>query len=289
MWGSAILKDTVTFSAFCWFIHALDNVWFRKVDQVGNLLAIIMTSLLMVWVKPYIFMVLLPSAAVWMSYSRVSRIKNAAIKYMVMPVAVIIMTGGMYLLMDRMGEQFGKFSLQNSLESIISTQKDLATNQEYGNNRFDVGEIENNWTSVLSKFPVATTAALFRPFLTECNNFVMALSGFENLFILALFVRVLIRTRIVFLLAAIVGNPLIMTCFTFALLYGFVTGVTTPNFGALVRFKIPLLPLFMAGMYITIFLVDERKRLRARGQTFRFQDYRNGDPYIQRNAKGLPI
>ncbi len=289
MWGSAILKDTITFSAFCWFIHALDNVWFRKVDRVSNVVALIVTSLLMVWVKPYIFMVLLPSVTVWVSYTRVSRIRNAAIKYMVLPIGAVIMTVGMLVLLNQLGEQFGKFSLQNSLESIVITQKDLSTNQEYGNNRFDVGELENNWASVLSKFPVATTAALFRPFLTECNNFVMVLSGLENLFILSLFVRLLIKTRVIFLISAIVGNPLVMTCFTFSLLYGFVTGITTPNFGALVRFKIPLLPMFMAGMYITIFLVEERKRLRGRDQTFRFENYRNGDPYVKRNAQGLPM
>jgi hypothetical protein len=289
VWGSAILKDTITFSAFCWFIHAVDNLWFRRVDVVSNVVAITVTSLLMIWIKPYIFMVLLPSITVWLSYSRVSKIRNSIIKYMILPVVAVVMTMGIFLLLDQLGDQFGKFSLQNSLESIISTQRDLANNAEYGTNRFNVGELENNWGSVLSKFPVATTAALFRPFITECNNFVMVLSGLENLFILALCIRMLIRTRIIFMLSSIVGNPLVTTCFTFALLYGFVTGITTPNFGALVRFKIPLLPLFVAGMYIVIFLVDERKRLRGRGQTFRFENYRSGDPHVKRNAQGLPM
>jgi hypothetical protein len=117
----------------------------------------------------------------------------------------------------------------------------------------------------------------------------MVLSGLENLFILALFLRMLIKTRIVFFLSSLTGNPLILTCFVFTLLYGFVTGITTPNFGALVRFKIPLLPLFIAGMYIVIFLADERVRLRSQGRSFRFQDYRNGDPYVKRGKDGLPI
>lgn len=289
VWGSSILKDTITFSAFCWFIHALDNLWFRKVEQVSSIVAIIITTLLMVWIKPYIFMVLLVVSMIWLSYSRVARIKNAAIKYLILPVGAVSLFIGMIAVLNSLGDQFGKFSLGNALDEIVATQNDLAHNTEYGSNSFDVGEMEPTWPGVLSKFPVATSAALFRPLLTECKNFVMVLSGLENLFILVLFFRMFWKTRIVFFISAVIGNPLLLVCFTFTLLYGFVTGITTPNFGALVRFKIPLLPMFVGGMYIVMFLLEERRRLRGRGITFRFEDYRNGDPHVERDASGWPI
>lgn len=289
VWGSSILKDTITFSAFCWFIHALDNLWFRKVEQVSSVFALIISTLLMVWIKPYIFMVLLVVTAIWISYARVARIRNAAIKYLILPVGAVGLCAGMLAVLNSLGDQFGKFSLSSALDEIVATQNDLAHNAEYGSNSFDVGEIEATWPSVLSKFPIATSAALFRPFLTECKNFVMVLSGLENLFILVLFVRMLIRTRIVFFFSAVTGNPLLLVCFTFALLYGFVTGITTPNFGALVRFKIPLLPMFVGGMYIVMFLLEERRRLRNQGITFRFEDYRSGDPHVQRDPTGWPL
>lgn len=289
MWGSSILKDTITFSSFCWFIHALDNFWFRRVDRLASVVTMVITMTLIILIKPYIFMVMLPMCAVWISYARVSRIQNAAIKYLALPVMMVGLSAGVLALLTALGDQLGQFSLQLALENILATQKDLLQNEEYGTNRFDVGEMEATWGSVLSKFPIATTATLFRPFITECNNFVMVLAGLENLFVLSVFVRMLIKTRIVFLGSAITGNPLILTCVIFTLLYGFVTGITTPNFGALVRFKIPLMPTFMGAMYMVMFLVDERNRLRARGLPFRFQNYRNGDPYVKRTRDGLPI
>ncbi len=289
VWGSAILKDSITFSAFCWFLHALDNVWFRKVDQVSNTIALVICTLLMVWIKPYIFMVLLVASGLWLSYARVARIKNAAIRYVALPVGMVTLAIGLITLLNSLGDTFGRFSLQSALEEIVTTQNDLAHNTEYGTNSFNVGELVPTWSSVLSKFHIATSAALFRPLLTECNNFVMVLSGLENLFVLTLFVRMVLKTRIVFFLSAFTGNPLVITCFVFALLYGFVTGITTPNFGALVRFKIPLLPMFVGGMYIVMFLVDERARLRGRGLTFRFVDYRNGDPHVERDRSGWPL
>ncbi len=288
VWGSSILKDTITFSAFCWFIHALDNVWFRKVEQVSSIVAIVISTLLMVWIKPYIFMVLFPVSMLWISYARVARIRNAAIKYLVLPVAAVALVLTMFVVLTALGDQFGKFSLNSALDGIVTTQNDLRHNVEYGTNSFDVGDLQPTWSSVISKFPVATSAALFRPFITECNNFVMVLSGLENLFILAVFVRMVLKTRIVFFFSAIIGNPLVLVCFVFALLYGFFTGISTPIYGALVRFKIPLLPLFMSGMYIVLFLVRERQRLRGLGQTFRFENYRDGDPYIPRDKTGIP-
>jgi hypothetical protein len=55
-------------------------------------------------------------------------------------------------------------------------------------------------------------------------------------------------------------------------------GVTTPNYGALVRFKIPLIPLFVSGMYITAYILKERKAVIASGKRFDFKDYSDGDP-----------
>jgi hypothetical protein len=289
MWGSSILKDTVTFSSFCWFIHALDKFWFRKMDRLSSIFTMVVSSLLIIWIKPYIFMVMVPMCGVWISYARVARIQNAAIKYLALPVVMTGLTAGVLALLTALGDQLGQFSLQLALDNIIATQKDLVENSEYGTNRFDVGELQPTWSSVFSKFPIATTASLFRPFITECTNFVMVLAGLENLFVLSVFIRMLIKTRIVFIGSAIAGNPLILSCVIFTLLYGFVTGITTPNFGALVRFKIPLMPTFMGAMYMVMFLLKERDRLRARGLPFRFEAFRNGDPFVKRSPDGMPM
>ena len=281
LWGSALLKDTFTFSAFCWYLHSVDNLFFRKVDRFSSVVALVLSSMVIIYIKAYIFMVVFPISLLWISYSRLARIRNAAIKYLVLPFGFAAITAGTFVVLTSLGDKFGKFSLDSSLESIIIAQKDLKHVEEYGSNFFDVGELEHSWTSVLSKFPTATSATLFRPFLTECKNFVMVLSGLENFFLLALFTWVMWRCRIFFFFNGMFSNPLLLVCFAFSLLYGFVTGITTPNFGALVRFRIPLIPLFVSGLYIMLFLLDERRKVLNRGLNFRFDKYRNGDPARQ--------
>lgn len=278
LWGSCILKDTFTFSAFCWFIYAVDRLFLKKRDQVASGIAIWLCSMIIIAIKPYIFMVMFPLAILWSSYARISRIRNALVKYLFLPLAMVVLAVGVVVVLDLMGDRFGKFSLDNALESIIIAQKDLTQADAYGSNYFDVGPMEATWPSVLSKFHIAVFATLFRPFILECKNFVMALAGIENAFLLFIFFRMLWRSRIVGFLTALIKNPLVLVCFAFAVFYGFITGISTPNFGALVRFRIPLLPLFVSGIYIVDYLMLQRRKTRALGLNFRYDDYRSGDP-----------
>jgi intracellular septation protein A len=63
----------------------------------------------------------------------------------------------------------------------------------------------------------------------------------------------------------------------FALLLGFMIGISTPNFGALVRFKIPFVPFLVAGLYIIDHLNRKRLYSSMMNRQFRIQDYLWGD------------
>jgi hypothetical protein len=278
LWGSAILKDSFTLSAFCWFIYAVDRLFFVRSDQVSATTALLLSSAVMLSIKPYIFMAIFPTALVWVLYKRLASFRNALVKYVLLPVGFAVMFVLSVAVFNWLGESLGKFSLDNALDTIVVAQMDLKRAEEYGANYFDVGEVEATWGSVLSKLPVAVNATLFRPYITESRNFTMMLSGLENLWVLLLFMRVLWATRLVHLPAAIVRTPLVLMALSFTVIFGFLTGITTPNFGALVRFKIPLVPMFIGGMYIILFLMRKRRALHRQGLAFRYEDYRDGEP-----------
>lgn len=281
LWGSAILKDTFTFSAFCWFLHAFDNMFFKKRDQVSAVVQMVLCATLIVYIKPYIFMVLFPICLLWLSHRRITRLKNALVKFILLPLGFVVMIASALAVLTYMESSLDKFSLDSSLETILISQQDLKRSAEYGSNYFDVGEMDGTWLSVLSKAHIAISATWFRPFLPECRNIMMLLSGLENTFVLGLFLWMLWRSRVSFFLRCVFNNPLVMVCFLFSIGYGFVTGISTPNFGALVRFKIPLLPLLVSGMYIVLYLTAQRDKMRRRNMRFLLSDYQEGDPDIQ--------
>ena len=71
----------------------------------------------------------------------------------------------------------------------------------------------------------------------------MVLSGIENTLIIALVIWVVISQPLL-LLKSIKGDAFLIFCVLFTIILGFGVGLSTSNFGALVRYKIPFLPFF---------------------------------------------
>jgi hypothetical protein len=276
-WGSGIIKDSFTFSAACWFVHGIDNLLIRKVRPASSLIGLFISGAIMVLLKPYIIMTLLPACMLWAAYARVSRIRNAAVRVIALPVLFVVLFFTLLVAINSVGNSFGKFSPERALHTVVVTQNDLKRGQ-YGSNHFDLGTIEPTWSSVLSKFPRATFAGMFRPQLIESRNVMMLVSGMENSLMLLFCLYILYRSRLVYFIALLRKNPLLQMCYVFAIGYAFMIGVTTPNFGALVRFKIPMLPLFISALFITAHILDIRRAVRGKGEQFQFADYVDGEP-----------
>ena len=80
----------------------------------------------------------------------------------------------------------------------------------------------------------------------------MLFSGLENLVIFGLTLYALVQLKWRRFRQMISGYPIILYSLLFALLFGFMIGLSTSNFGALVRFKIPLIPLYMSAILLLI-------------------------------------
>ncbi|MEL6561543.1 MAG: hypothetical protein AAFQ94_25365, partial [Bacteroidota bacterium] len=106
--------------------------------------------------------------------------------------------------------------------------------------------------------PAAIYTSLFRPFLWEVRNIVMLLSAFENFLILLFTLLVIFKKgpRLVF--ATIMKDPSLQFILLFSLIFGFAVGITSYNFGTLVRYKIPLLPFYISSLIVLYHATTER-------------------------------
>jgi hypothetical protein len=275
-WGSGIMKDTLSFSAVCGWVYAIDEIFFKRRNMVSRILLALFCAMVMIEVKAYIFMVLMPATLLWTFYRRIVSIRNALFRVILLPFLIIGLVVLSVFALVQMGDSLGKFGLDSALQNIEAVQGDLANESSYGENKFDLGTFDGTWWGVASKFPVATNATLFRPYLWEASNPVILLSGLENLFVLGLTLFVLLRAGPIFSLRCIASNPLLLMSMVFAILFAFVAGVTTPNFGALVRFKIPMLPFYIGSLFIIQYLHGERAMARRKGLKFDLAKYRSG-------------
>lgn len=249
-WASGILKDTYTLMAACWFTFSFYKA-FIKVEKVFiNLVLMVIMATIMIQIKPYVFLALLPGSLIWFTFHRVKDIKNPILKAMLFPVlaGAVALVGA--LAFSTIKDSLGQYSsVEKILDKAVVTQNDLKQ-EYYAGNSFDIGYFEPTVAGILSKFPVATVAGLFRPFIWEARNPVMVISALENLVLLLLSLYLLLRSGPIVFARGVASEPLVLFSFLFSITFAFSVGLTTSNFGALVRYKVPSIPFFLSSLII---------------------------------------
>ncbi|MFN9595202.1 MAG: hypothetical protein ACK560_00280 [Bacteroidota bacterium] len=257
-WGSGLLKDTITLSCIGFFTYSFYKIFIQREKFAGNIFTIILTSYLILMIKPYIIFALLPGSIIWIINKQVIEMQNKVIKFLTGPFLLAVGVGGGYLLLANMGDLLGLYSLDSVLDRAVITNNDLKADY-YKGNSVDIGEFEATIPSMLSKAPVAINLALFRPYLWEANNLVMLLSGLECFIMLIFTVRVLIKTRFLAAFPIIYKNHLLSFAMIFSIFFAFSVGISTSNFGSLVRYRIPVLPFFIASIYLIQYIYSKGK------------------------------
>ncbi|HGJ63842.1 TPA: hypothetical protein ENS27_00470 [bacterium] len=259
-WGSAILKDSYTLCAACWFVVSIYYILIKKRKVTFHVIALLLSIYILISLKPYIFFACAAATTLMVAHYYLKTTTNVVLKYTVMPFLVVsVIIAGTYSI-TQMGSTIGGeySSVDAMLNKIAVMQQDLIQDY-YGGNTFDIGRFEPTIPGVLSKAPAAIIAGTFRPFLWECRNPIMMISGIENTVILFLFLYVILlsvtaafKIGLGYMWKTTFDNSLVIFSLVFAFSFAFFVGISTANFGALVRYKIPLIPFLMASLFIII-------------------------------------
>jgi len=252
-WSSGIAKDTFTLSFALLFVVYFYRLVFQRRFRVFTILKLLFCIYIILSLKPYIFYALLTSGFVWLGFAHLHKIKNTVIRVFVLPLIILVVGFvGLWALsavMQFVGGSYADFDAM--LNKAVITQQDLKQDYYQGMS-FDIGDFDASIEGALSVTPAAVIAGLFRPFIWESRSAVMLLSGLENLALLLLTLYVFIRIGFRRLFRELGENPFLIFCFVFSISMALGVGLSTSNFGALVRFKIPLIPFLAMALLIII-------------------------------------
>ena len=144
--------------------------------------------------------------------------------------------------------------MQKTAEGFKSWHTYLGYTQ--GGSAYSLGDVDYSTAGILRKAPLAIAIALFGPFFWQIRNPVMLLSGIESILFLYFFFKVFINTKAYRAINIIFKDHLIMFCIPFVLIIALAVGMTSFNYGALVRYKLPLVPFFAALIAITRYRIN---------------------------------
>jgi hypothetical protein len=258
-WGSGLLKDTITFASVCLVTSSLHQMIKLRKNIFKNFIYFLFAAYLLIIIKPYILFALLPGSVLWFGGMVVGGVKNKLLKRSLTPFFLIASTGGAFLMLQGMGDSLGEYRLENVLNKAVKTQQDLKQDY-YGGSTFDIGDFDPTIGGVLSKAPVAINAALFRPYLWEARNPAMIVSGIENAILLAMTIYFLWKLRFFNLFRLMFRHHFLFFSLSFSIFFAFSVGLSTSNFGSMVRYKIPAIPFYVASLFIIAHTYSELKR-----------------------------
>lgn len=248
-WGSGILKDTVTFSAAGFFTFNFYMFFIKRHFMFSHILGLFLSSYFIIIIKPYIIFAFLPGCLLWVVNNIISHFRGSLTRALAAPIFLMVACFTGYLLLNTMSDQLGEYSLDRVLDKAVISQQDLKSDYYQGNS-FDLGDLEPTIPSLLSKAHLAINAALFRPYFWECKNPVMYLSGIENFFLLLFTIVILLRVRVIGISKYFIKHHMLTFSLVFSLFFAFSVGISTSNFGSMVRYRIPIFPFYVASLFI---------------------------------------
>lgn len=245
-WGSGILKDSITLSALSWLTFSFYRLVILRQFKVRNVLILVLASYTLLSVKIYIMLAAAPAFTLWGFLSYYDKIQTQVIKYITLPFFLLVIVSTSYLIALNIGELNEKYALDTIAETAKITAYDIRywTGRNAGSH-YTIGELDGTLSGMIQLAPQAINVALFRPYLWEVNNPLMLLMALESMFFLYITVKGLFS-----LSTKKLTNPFIMFCLVFSVVFAFAVGISTFNFGSLVRYRIPLIPFYLCALFL---------------------------------------
>ncbi len=244
-WGSGILKDSITLAALCWMTYAMIRITIYNKFSLLNFIILFFMAWLILSIKIYILLCFLAGVSVFLYSQYISKLKAPLIKIMLGPILFIIFLGGGYLTLNKIAEGDSRYALDKIGETAMVTAYDI----RYGwgarngdNSGYTLGDLDGSIGSMIKIAPQGAVVTLFRPWLWEVKNPLMLLAALESLIFFILTFLIIIRHH--FKIFGPLNQPLILFCITFAILFAIAVGISTYNFGTLMRYKIPVMPFY---------------------------------------------
>ena len=262
-WGSGVMKDTITIGALGWLFWAADQIFNTKKKSVKNILILILAVFLIMSVKVYVLICFIPSLLIWIYFKKITEIKNKITKKILAPFLLLIIvfcTGYVVTLVSASSSLYNLDRLASTSSTTAQYMYDLSKDN---GSAYNLGVQDGTYGAFIKLIFPAINVTLFRPYLWEVKNPVMLLSALESTIIFCIFLRTFILSNTAAFIKLLSKDYLFLFCFFFVFTTAFAIGVSSYNFGALVRYKIPLMPFFLVIVFVW---ADTIKKKRSRSQ-----------------------
>ena len=234
-----------------WFTYCTFRMLAQRDFSSKNILLAIFSFIFIAKVKLYILLGFAPALFTWILFSYSQKIKTPAVRIFVKGIFIIIAVGSFAFFLQQFGNLLGKYSLEKIAETSAVTRDWIGymSDVDQGSG-YDLGDFSPTIGGMLSKMPAAVNVTLFRPYIWETRKIIVFLTAIEALLFLFATLKILFVIGIKKTWSTIGGDPTIQFCLIFSIIFAFAVGISSYNFGALSRYKIPCVPFYAMALIL---------------------------------------
>jgi len=248
-WGSGLMKDSLTIGALGWLFYGFYNATISRNNIVKSAIIALLAAYVIYSVKVYVLLSFLPPALFWVFSENNRKIKNASLRAFLKPVFIAAGIGMAYLGATRLTEGDVRYDV-NKIAERSKINNVYLSKQVASGSAYHIGVYDGSLGSIVTVGPQAIVVSLFRPFLFEVRNPLMLLSALEGSLFIYFTILFIYKVGFFKTLKFISSKPILTFCMIFSLVLAFAVGTNSGNFGSLVRYKIPLMPFYLAALFI---------------------------------------
>jgi hypothetical protein len=261
VWGSGIFKDTICIFGLGWLTYGTFRFMVKRDFSFSNVFVSVLSFMLIANVKLYILMGYLPALCMWIFFNYSQKIKNQAARLFLKFVFTLLIIAGFLFFTQRFANELGKYSLDSLAQTARSTGGYIYWASGEEGSAYSLGKFDPTLTSMLAKLPLAVNVTFFRPYVWEAKKLIVALSAIEAFIFLFLTLKILFTVGPARIWKIISGDPTIQFCLVFSIIFAFAVGISSYNFGALSRYKIPCLPFYILALLLIYYKHHPHKKL----------------------------
>jgi hypothetical protein len=208
--------------------------------------------------KSYIIIAFMPTVFLLLYFYYKTKIKSNFLRFISTPFIIIIISiigfFGIKTLSDS-SEKYQTDKLEAKVKGFHTWHSSL------GGSSYDLGVVDYSATGVFTKIPASLNVTYFRPYIWEAKNPVVLISAIESLVFFILFLIVIFRSKLK-PIKYLNQTIFLKSTLIFIIIFGFIVGFTSYNFGALGRYKIPVMPLFLFTLLYIHIKIKENINVR---------------------------
>jgi hypothetical protein len=258
-WGSGLMKDSVTFGGMGLVVYGFYFGIIRREKMVRNLLIGGLGLFLVVSIKIYIVYCLIPALMLWWFLRFRDSMRSRFARTLSVPFLIVLGSLLSFFAIVKLTSDTA-YSFENIAAKAEVTATYLHQQAEGQGSAYEIPEFDGSLSGLVSYAPRGITVTLFRPFLWEARSPVQLVAALEATVFIFLTLRVLYKVGIRKTVSTVLAEHFVFAALVFSIIFAFAVGVTSGNFGTLVRYKIPMMPFYVAALMVILEKNKKRKR-----------------------------